>query len=232
MMRGRTAAVPAPRPCATRAAPMPRAPLPQPAQLSLSISSLRSSSSPFAIAFRSFATDVKSTVAPAQPPVKVDPRAFGDVSPITGNKKPPGKWRELWFGGEDTMWISEPIAVTKHMKRNPYQWARHLEAQRIKERDRTRTLPNKILISNHAVQLITTGKPLNDRRKLTFKIPIKMSKVTLRQYLSKLYSLDVAKVNTMNVEGKWKRRTDGRGRYQVFKVLVLLARCIVDLTRA
>lgn len=127
-------------------------------------------------------------------------------------------WREIWHAGEETSWISPPIPVTKRIKRNPYQWKLLFKKRQLKQRDLKKKTPKKILLTNHVVQLITTGKPLNDRRKLTFKIPIKMSKITLRQYLSKLYALDVAKVNTMNVEGKWKRRTDGKGRFKVFKV--------------
>lgn len=219
------AAAPLPRACAPRPNPLSLRPTLRPETTSLPM--LNHLSLPRSFAFslhpaRFFSTEAKppaNTTVPAA--TKRDPRASPDISPITGLPKPPGMWREVWLGGEETTWISPPIPVTKRLAMNPYQFKLKMEKKRLRARDRDTTKkPPKVLLTNHVVQLITTGKPLNDRRKLTFKIPIKMSKVTLRQYLSKLYSLDVAKVNTINVEGKWKRRMDAKGRFNIFKVRV------------
>eukprot|EP00163_Fabomonas_tropica_P021306 TRINITY_DN37322_c0_g1_i1.p1 TRINITY_DN37322_c0_g1~~TRINITY_DN37322_c0_g1_i1.p1 ORF type:complete len:134 (-),score=19.72 TRINITY_DN37322_c0_g1_i1:147-548(-) len=45
--------------------------------------------------------------------------------------------------------------------------------------------------------------------KLTFIVPPQMGKADIKEYLTKIYGMDVTKVNTMNYEGRFKR---GKGK--------------------
>lgn len=57
-----------------------------------------------------------------------------------------------------------------------------------------------------------TGEALRERDpnrlQYVFKVPPKMTKPEIKEYLQKIYGMDVKKVNTTNYEGKWKRRNN------------------------
>lgn len=59
----------------------------------------------------------------------------------------------------------------------------------------------------------------------TFRVPPRMTKHEIREYLTKIYDLPVRKVNTMNYEGKRKRVMSRSGiaffRYKDFKKAVV-----------
>ncbi len=52
-----------------------------------------------------------------------------------------------------------------------------------------------------------TPPPLRNAKKseAVFRVDPKMTKPEIKEYLSKVYDLDVAKVNTVNYDGKLKR---------------------------
>jgi large subunit ribosomal protein L23 len=59
----------------------------------------------------------------------------------------------------------------------------------------------------------------------TFRVPPKMTKHEIREYLTKIYDLPVRKVNTMNYDGKRKRVQSRAGiaffKYKDFKKAVI-----------
>jgi len=67
-----------------------------------------------------------------------------------------------------------------------------------------------------------------DRSKVTFRVAPNISKPEIKDYLSKIYGLDIWKVNTMNYDGKIKTRSGKPGvTYQersYKKVIVTLTR--------
>jgi large subunit ribosomal protein L23 len=71
------------------------------------------------------------------------------------------------------------------------------------------------------------AKPATDKNPCyaTFRVPPKMTKWEVREYLTKIYQLPVRKVNTMNYLGKRKRLQTERGmvyfKYKDFKKAVV-----------
>ena len=67
---------------------------------------------------------------------------------------------------------------------------------------------NKLYMPRETVKLV--NEPLTEqldatRTKYTFHVPPHMTKHDIKEYLTKIYCMDVVKVNTVNYEGKKKR---------------------------
>ena len=74
---------------------------------------------------------------------------------------------------------------------------------------------------------VITEKATDDsakRNAYTFRVPQDANKVEIRQAVEKLFEVKVAKVNTLRVAGKWRRRGWIGGRTQAWKkAMVVLA---------
>mmetsp|Transcript_38459 Transcript_38459/g.36811 ORF Transcript_38459/g.36811 Transcript_38459/m.36811 type:complete len:114 (-) Transcript_38459:26-367(-) len=66
---------------------------------------------------------------------------------------------------------------------------------------------------SHSVQLLRTNKPLK-RNELAFRTSPFLSKIEARQYLAKLYSLEISEVQSFNKMGKIMNNQLERGYFR------------------
>lgn len=69
----------------------------------------------------------------------------------------------------------------------------------------------KVYFPNRSIVVQPKGNFITSKGTVTFLVGLNQTKYEIKQYVKKLYGLEVIKVNTMIYQGKMKR--DGAGRW-------------------
>lgn len=78
----------------------------------------------------------------------------------------------------------------------------------------------KPIITEHSMEAVF-DKDGNEIKKYTFEVPQTVNKVEVKKAVEEVFGVKVAKVNTMNYEGKLKRMGRNEGRRPSWKKAVV-----------